>query len=167
MNSLDADVLHHFGNKLRIRVCGLYIENNKLLLLKHKVVNDSGIFWAPPGGGMEFGETSAQTLIRELKEETGLTAIKHEFAFVHEFINPPLQAIELFFRIYQMEGTLNMGEDPEMGKGSQIIEGVQYLSCEEINAIPNDQKHHILMGIKDLHELFERSAYSIFNPQGI
>lgn len=30
--------------------------------------------WTMPGGGMDFGETPAETAVRELHEETGLTA---------------------------------------------------------------------------------------------
>jgi len=34
---------------------------------------DSGR-WAMPGGGMEWGESAEETAVRELEEETGLTA---------------------------------------------------------------------------------------------
>ena len=39
------------------------------LLLEHRVDNDR---WALPGGTHEFGESIVQTVIREVREETGL-----------------------------------------------------------------------------------------------
>ena len=42
-------------------------EQGRVLLI-HKTDND---LWALPGGGHEIGETIAETVIREVKEETG------------------------------------------------------------------------------------------------
>jgi 8-oxo-dGTP pyrophosphatase MutT (NUDIX family) len=39
------------------------------VLLIHRTDNDR---WALPGGGMELGETVAQTVVREVREETGV-----------------------------------------------------------------------------------------------
>ena len=43
----------------------------KILLVKRDTVPFKG-YWALPGGRMEQGETVEQTVIREVKEETGL-----------------------------------------------------------------------------------------------
>ena len=53
-----------------IRVTGILIENNKILLVKQKV-NDKRN-WSLPGGRLEHGETLKQGMLREMKEETGL-----------------------------------------------------------------------------------------------
>jgi 8-oxo-dGTP diphosphatase len=45
--------------------------DNKILLIKRNTRPFVG-FWALPGGRMEPGETIDQTVIREVKEETGL-----------------------------------------------------------------------------------------------
>jgi 8-oxo-dGTP pyrophosphatase MutT (NUDIX family) len=39
------------------------------LLRVHKTDND---LWALPGGGMDVGEAMAETVVREVKEETGI-----------------------------------------------------------------------------------------------
>lgn len=53
-----------------IRITGILIENNEILLVQQKLSDKRN--WSLPGGRLERGETLAQGLIREMKEETGL-----------------------------------------------------------------------------------------------
>lgn len=53
-----------------IRVTGILIEDNSILLVKQKLSDKRS--WSLPGGRLERGETLEQGLIREMKEETGL-----------------------------------------------------------------------------------------------
>lgn len=53
-----------------IRVTGILIENDEILLVQQKVSDKRN--WSLPGGRVEQGETLQQGLIREMKEETGL-----------------------------------------------------------------------------------------------
>ena len=57
----------------RITNCILFDrENNRVLLLKKPRRG----WWVAPGGKMEVGETVAQAVIREYKEETGITVLE-------------------------------------------------------------------------------------------
>jgi 8-oxo-dGTP diphosphatase len=46
-------------------------DENKILLIKRNTKPFKG-YWALPGGRMDIGETIEQTIVREVKEETGL-----------------------------------------------------------------------------------------------
>ncbi|WP_203623633.1 MULTISPECIES: NUDIX hydrolase [unclassified Lacticaseibacillus] len=48
---------------------GILLNEQREVLLNHRTDNGT---WSLPGGYMEYGETYAQTLIREYKEDSGL-----------------------------------------------------------------------------------------------
>jgi len=99
---------------VRVRACGLCWDGNKLLLVNHYGLYNHD-FWAPPGGGVEFGQSTALNLEREFAEETGIAIQTGEFQFLFEFIYPPLHAIELYFNVVVRAGSPITGIDPEMG----------------------------------------------------
>ena len=110
-----------YGQKLRVRVCGICIQEDLILLVKHKHLGNTGTLWAPPGGGMEYGESAHEALKREFEEETNLEVIIKDFLFVHEYLDPPLHGIELFFRVEIVGGNLKLGQDPELPLTNQNI----------------------------------------------
>jgi G:T/U-mismatch repair DNA glycosylase/ADP-ribose pyrophosphatase YjhB (NUDIX family) len=59
------------GNPLRRAVRGLVVDSAGRVLLTRYDFPDKSV-WAPPGGGIEAGETAEDALMRELAEEAGL-----------------------------------------------------------------------------------------------
>ncbi|MEM7299302.1 MAG: NUDIX hydrolase, partial [Bacteroidota bacterium] len=116
-----------FTNRVRVRVCGLLIQEGKVLLLKHDTIGSSGYLWSPPGGGVEFGESAHETLIKEFKEETNLTIEVGEYLFTNEFIGTKHHAIELFFHVHLVSGDLKLGFDPELPLDKQILTEARFI----------------------------------------
>jgi 8-oxo-dGTP diphosphatase len=153
---MTAKIAEIYGNKVRLRVCGLCWQEDSLLLVKHQMGNSG--FWAPPGGGLEYGEHLEDALKREFLEETGLEVAVEKFLFCCEFIKNPLHAVELFFEVKTLGGVLRSGYDPEL----QLIESTQFLSWKEIKGIPEKSLHGIINRCQDLDNLRQlRGFYSI------
>jgi 8-oxo-dGTP diphosphatase len=55
--------------------CGIIIENGKILLAQRSQNNTLPLKWEFPGGKVENGETEIDGLIRELREELGISVI--------------------------------------------------------------------------------------------
>ena len=127
-----------YGNTVRIRVCGVCWGDDSLLMVNHRGIMP-GHFWAPPGGGVAFGESVDDCLRREFLEETGLEVHVGQFLFACEFIRDPLHAIELFFEVGISGGALQKGDDPEF----PTIEDVRFMSIEEISALADEHRHGI------------------------
>lgn len=149
---MDKTTQEIYGGRVRIRTCGLCWDREKLLLVNHFGLYNHD-FWAPPGGGLEFGVAAVDNLEREFIEETGLRVKTEELQFLCEYIQPPLHAIELFFNVKLMGGKLFTGSDPEMGIKPQIIMEVKYLSDKEIEVIPDSYKHGIFRIAKSMEKI--------------
>ena len=142
-----------FGNKLRVRVNGLIYEGNSLLLLKHNI--DGNTLWAPPGGGIEFGEPIEDALLREVKEETDLDIIPGKFLFFSEFINLPLHAIELFYKVESYSGVLKVGTEPEMEDYEMLTEA-KFVDQNQLKSIPQAQLHMALKNCNNPIDLLDK-----------
>lgn len=127
---MNENLINQYGNQLRIRICGICVQDNKILLINHSGLNESNEFWSPPGGGLQFGETIEECLKREFLEETNTIILVGKFLKIREFLKPPLHAIELYYEVKIASGIVKKGFDPEMEE--QIINDIQWFNFEQI-----------------------------------
>ena len=138
---MENEVRQYYGNKIRVRVCGLCIVQDKILLINHSGITKTN-FWSPPGGGINFGESAEDCLRREFLEETRLQIQVKDFLFACELVQKPLHAIELFFQVQPIGGMLRTGHDPESGSPA-IIKEAKFVSWAELIDIPAAEVHGI------------------------
>lgn len=157
---MHDEIVKTFGNRLRVRACGVCTQGNRVLLAKHNMGN--GVFlWSPPGGGLEFGETAAQCLQREFLEETGIEIKVKRFLFVHEFFAPPLHGIELFFEVEALGGQISIGRDPEMAHNKQILQEIAYLDFDSLQPTATEHFHASFGLAQSVEEFLGLSGYFI------
>ena len=113
----------------------LFDGQRRVLLFRHAGTNGAA-FWAPPGGGLENGETFEQAARREACEELGLTRFtlkrlwERETDFV--YINRPVHQHEWFFLI---EGELpTISSDVKKIHGQEGILEMRWWTTAEIES---------------------------------
>lgn len=84
--------------RFHITVKGIVIYQNQVLILKRQKPSRDGLgYWELPGGGLEYGETPHQALIRELKEETSLDIKIIKPVYTFTAIRPNYQTVGIGF----------------------------------------------------------------------
>jgi ADP-ribose pyrophosphatase YjhB (NUDIX family) len=65
--------------RIRTIVLGIFLHEDRLLVFRGDDPARDVVFYRPLGGGVEFGERSADALIREMREELGaeLAAVRY------------------------------------------------------------------------------------------
>lgn len=154
---MEESVQKIYGHRLRVRACGICVQDNSILLVNHRRITHSH-FWAPPGGGIEFGEQAQDCLVREFKEETGLDIEVGDFLFGCELIEHPLHAIELFFKVKKVGGQVRKGTDPESGE-DQIIQEVAFIDWRQLNELKSEEIHRIFRIPNEKCEISQLRGY--------
>jgi 8-oxo-dGTP diphosphatase len=154
---MDKSIHEVYGNRIRLRACGICIENGQLLLVNHQGLVE-GAFWAPPGGGVQLNETAADCVAREFLEETGLIVEVCDFLFATEFIKEPLHAVELFFSVKRIDGEVAKGSDPETME-NQAIQEVRYMKWTEIDSIDERNLHGIFKIMEKAEKIVHLRGY--------
>lgn len=157
IHNMETTVSQLYGNRIRVRVCGVCRMETGIVMVHHDQLAEGG-FWAPPGGGIEFGETAEAALVREFREETGLEVAVGEFLFTCELVKPPLHAVELFFAVSIIGGSLKTGRDPESGD-QQIIRNVKVLTAADLDRLKPTQVHGIFRRVPDIAEIERLRGY--------
>lgn len=121
-----------YKGKTRVRACGLLVQQNKLLLVQLKSPVSGKLIWTPPGGGVRFGESLNQALIREFKEETGLSVLSDKLIYINELVQSEFHAIEFYFRVSAMEGEPVLGTDPEHSASEQVLSNIGFFKKDEV-----------------------------------
>jgi len=73
-------IFEYESQMYNFRSCGVLINKGRILI-QHGV-NDTE--YALPGGQVKFGETSAEAVVREFKEELGVDIVAERFIWVEE-----------------------------------------------------------------------------------
>lgn len=102
------------GNDVRIRVAGILIRGNRLLLIAHKK-NDE-IYWLLPGGGVDYGESLDEALIREFMEELNISVDVKDIVLVSDSIDPSgdRHVVNICFLCTFKSGDFVLGEDKRL-----------------------------------------------------
>jgi ADP-ribose pyrophosphatase YjhB (NUDIX family) len=107
-------------------VTGVVIEDGRILLLNQ----DAGArSWSLPGGKLEDGETLAEALAREMREETGLDVELGRLLYVCD--NVSAQVVHMTFEARRIGGTVG---DINAGADTTPIRGVEFVKLSELPA---------------------------------
>ncbi|MCO7223049.1 NUDIX domain-containing protein [Pleionea sp. CnH1-48] len=90
----------------RICVGALIVHNDKLLMVNHKR-EDRYDFWVAPGGGVKDTESLEDSVIREVKEETGLNVAVDQLMYIEQMYFPKERSVKFWYRCELIDGHLD------------------------------------------------------------
>lgn len=142
----------------QMRIAGLAFRNGHLLV--HRATHER--IWTIPGGRAEIGETSEQTLVREMEEELGVTAevrrllwsvenfFHYEGADFHEYGLYYLMDIPESFPFHEGD-IVHRNEDgknvlefkwvPATCEALRVLDIPPYFLAQEIETLPETPRH--------------------------
>ncbi len=92
------------GRRIRV-AAGVVRREGRVLLTRRPPGGPLGLLWEFPGGKLEPGESPAQALVRELREELGVGAVAHEALAVETHEYPHGLAVEIHFLRCTLDST--------------------------------------------------------------
>lgn len=118
------------AGSIRVRVAALVTDGRKLLVVRHR--KGGREYRLLPGGGVEFGESVLDALVREVHEETGLEIEPGGLLATTETIYPDgaRHILHLVFHAPRWAGTLRQGPEDER------VQAAEWISTEDLDELP-------------------------------
>jgi ADP-ribose pyrophosphatase len=91
---------------LQVRVTGVVVEEERILLVKQRVSADRG--WSLPGGRVEQGETLEAAIVRELEEETGLSTEVEKLLYLCDKPDASPSLLHITFLLRRIGGEIRL-----------------------------------------------------------
>jgi 8-oxo-dGTP diphosphatase len=141
------------GMDFGVRVAAVVERGGDILLVRHQKP-DRDPYWVLPGGRLEPGETIPECAVRELAEETGLTADFSGVLYVGEFFREGRHTIDVVARMaLEGDGEAVLGSDPEVAPGAEpTLQELRWMDVDELREIellPDSVKRRLLADAGD------------------
>ena len=92
-----------------------YLEKEDCYLMLHRIYKKHDVNkekWIGVGGKFEYGESPEECLLREVKEETGLTLLSYQFRGILTFVSDQQEPEYIFlYTSKEFEGTMKECEE--------------------------------------------------------
>jgi len=115
-----------------VRVAAVVVKDGRILLARHEKGGES--YWVLPGGAVEHGETLAEALRRELREEAGLAVEPEDILFINDGYRPEAETVAVYFSA-TLQGKATTGS-PAADVGGQtpgqVLREVRWVPVEEL-----------------------------------
>ncbi len=123
-------------SRIRVRVAVIISKKNKILLVQHQ--KGERKYWLLPGGGVEFGESIAGALKRELLEECSIAVEPIRPLFLSDAISPDQSRhiINIVFLAKIVSGKIHAEKDNRLKKAKFI----EINELDKITLYPNYKK---------------------------
>jgi ADP-ribose pyrophosphatase YjhB (NUDIX family) len=118
-----------------------WVERADSVLLCRIAAPDAGAGrWMLPGGGLDFGEDPVDGVLRELREETGLTGIVDGLLGVRSAVLEPhataradrIHAVAILYRVTAVEADLVV----EVGGSTDLAAWVPFAELDTLPTVP-------------------------------
>ena len=127
--------------EFNIRVTGVLIENDCILLVRQKVSDTR--HWSLPGGRAEADESLETAIIREMREETGLSTKCIRLLYLCEKTKATPPLLHITFELARVGGELAM---PDNALDSNPISDIRFVPIADLPKYGFSQKFAELAG---------------------
>lgn len=123
-------------------VYGLITQGDNVLLSLRENTGYMDGYWSLPAGHVDLHEPPTHGLVRELKEEIGITALPQDLTLAHTLHRySDRYNIDLFFRCHQWQGEIRNCEPQKCG-------GLQFMNPSQLPHQTIDYIQHVFQAIQ-------------------